>query len=79
MGRTVAMFRNAMGGYFISLLKYVYIRNGPLWDTSMPYVINGKNIHKSMRLFAYESGNRDLQQAKFIYKLSFVHLHNENA
>lgn len=45
----------------------------------MPYVINGKNIHKSMRLFAYESGNRDLQQAKFIYKLSFVHLHNENA
>lgn len=43
--------------------------------------INGKNIHKSMRLFAYESGNRDLQQPrpKFIYELSVVHLHNENA
>lgn len=77
-------FETRWGGCFIRLLKtyiYIYIRTKRVrCGISMP-AINGKNIHKSMRLFAYESGNRDLQQPrpKFIYELSFVHLHNENA
>lgn len=79
------------GGCFISLLKtciciYIYIRartNIRVRCGIFLPVINGKNIPQIYAFVRgeYESGDRDLRQPcpKFIYKLSFVHLHNENA